>query len=384
MVSSDNSVYAQLTKIVGPKSIVDTAHRLGIRSELPAYFSIGLGAVAVNPLDMTRAYATIANDGKRVDGSIMGNVPRVVQEVRFRKSGKSRRNAPVGKAVLPPGEAEKLTAILEDVVQQGTGRRAQLTGRAAAGKTGTTDNYGDAWFIGYTPELAVAVWVGYPNELKPMETEFHGEPVAGGTLPALIWKAFMTRALADEEPQSFTSAPYLPSYDVRVVNRGGGWRLDNGYCPGTRVISYFAGKVPDKTATCYANEVSVPVVVGRSVESARIALESVPLAADVIYVPAKVRTRPGQVVKQLPRGGFLSANGSVRLWVSTAQDGLVPNLVGSSLPDAKERSRKLRLALRLRYGDGPAGTVLEQSLEPGIAIRPGLPITLLVGRGSTN
>jgi penicillin-binding protein 1A len=89
MVSSDNSVYAQLTKIVGPRSIVDTAHRLGIRSELPAYFSIGLGAVAVNPLDMTRAYATIANDGKRVDGSIMGNVPRVVQEVRFRKSGKS-------------------------------------------------------------------------------------------------------------------------------------------------------------------------------------------------------------------------------------------------------------------------------------------------------
>ncbi len=384
MVASDNSVYAQLTKIVGPKSIVDTAHRLGIRSELPAYFSIGLGAVAVNPLDMTRAYATIANDGKRVDGSIMGNVPRVVQEVRFRKSGKARRNAPVGKAILSPGEAETLTAILEDVVRQGTGRRAQLTGRGAAGKTGTTDNYGDAWFIGYTPELAVAVWVGYPNELKPMETEFHGEPVAGGTLPALIWKAFMTRALADEEPQSFTSAPYLPSYDVRVVNRGGGWRLDNGYCPGTRVISYFAGKVPDKTATCYANEVSVPVVVGRSVESARVALDSVPLAADVIYVPAKVRTRPGQVVKQQPRGGFLSANGSVRLWVSTAQDGLVPNLVGSSLPDAKERSRKLKLALRLRYGDGPAGTVVEQSLEPGIAIRPGLPITLLVGRGSTN
>jgi penicillin-binding protein 1A len=384
MVSSDNSVYAQLTKIVGPRSIVDTAHRLGIRSELPAYFSIGLGAVAVNPLDMTRAYATIANDGKRVDGSIMGNVPRVVQEVRFRKSGKSRRNSPVGKTVLSPGEAETLTAILENVVQQGTGRRAQLTGRAAAGKTGTTDNYGDAWFIGYTPELAVAVWVGYPNELRPMETEFHGEPVAGGTLPALVWKAFMTRALADEEPRSFTSPPYLPSYDVRVVNRGGGWRLDNGYCPGTRVISYFAGHVPGKTATCYANEVSVPVVVGRSVESARVALGSVPLAADVIYVPAKVRTRPGQVVKQQPRGGFLSANGSVRLWVSTAQDGLAPNLVGSSLLDARERSRKLKLAIRVRYGNGPAGTVLEQSLEPGIAIRPGLPITLLVGRGSTN
>ena len=386
MVSSDNSVYAQLTKIVCPKAIVDTARRLGIRTELPAYFSIGLGAVAVNPLDMTRAYATIANDGKRVDDAIMGDVPRVVQEVRFRKSGKSRKNEPVEEAVLAAGQAETLTSILSDVVGQGTGRRAQLPGRQAAGKTGTTDNYGDAWFVGYTPELAVAVWVGYPNELKPMETEFNGEPVSGGTLPALIWKAFMTRALADEEPRSFAAAPYIPSYDVRVVNRDGGWRLDNGYCPGTRVISYFAAHAPSKTATCYANEVSVPVVVGRSVDSARVALASVPLAADVVYVPAKPRTRPGLVVKQKPRGGFLSANGDVRLWVSAARDGLIPNLVGSSLPAARERSRKLALALRVRYGDGPTGVVLEQSVEPGVALRPGLPITLLVGRerGSTS
>jgi penicillin-binding protein 1A len=382
MVHSDNSVYAQLTNIVGPKSIAETARRLGIRSKLPAYFSIGLGFVAVNPLDMTRAYATIANHGKRIDGSILGDVPRVVREVRFRKTGKARKNDPVARSVLAPAEADEITSILTKVVEQGTGRRAQLPDRQAAGKTGTNDNYADAWFVGYTPELAVAVWVGYPNELKPMETEFNGEPVAGGTLPALIWKAFMTRALADENPKAFSSPPYLPAQDLRVAFRNGTWRLDNGYCPSTRVISYFAGRTPATTAACYANEVSVPVLVGRSVESARVALESVPLTPDVIYVPAKARTRPGQVVKQKPRGGFLSANGSVRLWVSAAQDGLVPNLVGSSLPDARERSRKLKLAVRVRYGDGPSGTVLQQSLEPGIAVRPGLPLTLLVGRES--
>jgi len=383
MVHSDNSVYAQLTNIVGPKSIVATAHRLGIRSKLPAYFSIGLGFVAVNPLDMARAYATIANDGKRVDGSLMKDRPRVVASVGSRRSGKVVENEPVPHAALSPAEAETLTAVLEKVVQEGTGRRAQLPGREAAGKTGTNDNYADAWFVGYTPELVTAVWVGYPNQLKPMETEFHGEPVSGGTLPALIWKAFMTRALAGKPATTFTSPPYLPSYDARVVYREGNWRLDNGYCPATRVISYFAGRLPGSTATCYANEVSVPVVVGNSVDSARATLQSVPLTPDIVYVPAKARTRPGEVVQQTPRGGVLSANGTVRLWVSAAQDGLVPNLIGSSLPAARERSRKLKLRLKVQYGEGPEGTVVKQSLEAGVAAQPGLPLTLLVGRGGS-
>ena len=296
-----------------------------------------------------------------------------------------RQNEPVRKPILTKSQAETITSILEQVVEQGTGKRADLGVRTAAGKTGTTDDYGDAWFVGYTPELAVAVWVGYPNELRPMETEFNGEPVAGGTLPALIWKAFMTKALADEPPRSFNPAPYLPSTSLRVVFRDGRWRRDNGYCPNTRVISYFSDSPPSTTARCYANEVSVPTLVGRSVESARSALASVPLSPDVIYVPAEPKTRPGEVVRQLPRGGgFLSANGTVRIFVTAAPDGLVPNLVGSSLPAARERSRKLRLKLRVRYGEGPSGTVLQQSVEAGIAVRPGLPITLLVGRGSTS
>ncbi len=95
MVSSDNSVYAQLTKLVGPKAIVQTAHALGIRSELDPYFSIGLGAVAVNPLDMTRAYATFANRGVRVDGSLTGDRPRVVERVEFARTGRVTENRPI-------------------------------------------------------------------------------------------------------------------------------------------------------------------------------------------------------------------------------------------------------------------------------------------------
>ena len=175
MVSSDNTVYAQLTDIVGPKEVVKTAHALGIKSQLDAYFSIGLGSGAVNPLEMARAYATIANEGRRVDGTLMGDSPRVVERVQgFGRERPKKMAAPETGARLD--QAAVLTGILEDVVRAGTGRRANVSGKAVAGKTGTTDNYADAWFVGYTPELVVAVWVGYPDRLRPMLTEYGGKP----------------------------------------------------------------------------------------------------------------------------------------------------------------------------------------------------------------
>jgi penicillin-binding protein 1A len=386
MVSSDNAVYAQLTKLVGPKAIVRTAHALGIRSELDPYFSIGLGAIAVNPLDMTRAYATFANGGRRIDGSLLGDRARVVDSVEFAKSGKIRENAPVPKQVMTEDEADLLTSILENVVVSGTGKRAALADRPAAGKTGTTDNYGDAWFVGYTPQLAVAVWVGYPDALKPMLTEFGGKPVAGGTLPAQIWKEFMTKALREQgdEPEQFAPAPYIPAQESRVVWRGGSYKLDNGYCPGTSLVSYFAGRGPQTAAACYANEVTVPLVVGLTLDAARARLASQPLTSGTIGVPAKPGTRPGFVIKQEPRGGFLSAGDSVRLYVTRPDPryGLVPNLVGSSLADARARLRNVRLNVRVTYGKGTAGTVVAQKPQAGVAAGKGLKVRLVVGHAT--
>ena len=382
LVKSDNAVYAQLTKLVRPKNVVETAHRLGIRSDLPAYFSIGLGAVAVNPLDMARAYATIANDGLRVDGALMKDRPRVVEKVVFRRTGQERVNRPVVRQALAPGEARTLTSILERVVRAGTGTRAAIPGRAVAGKTGTTDNYGDAWFVGYTPQLVVAVWVGYPSELRPMLTEFDGEPVTGGTLPALIWKEYMSSALRRlrAEPQAFPPAPNLPAVETRVVFRDGAYRRDNGYCPGTRLLAYVAGREPPTVADCKQQEVTVPSVVGSSLDVASDRLEAVPLATRVVYAPAPPRRTPGVVVKQYPRGGFLSAGDEVTIVVTKANHGLVPNLVGSAIGEATERLRRLRLKPRLSWAPGPAGTVLEQSPRPGVAAAPGLAVRLVVAR----
>jgi penicillin-binding protein 1A len=384
MVSSDNSVYAQLTELVGPKAIVETAHQLGIRSDLPAYFSIGLGAVAVNPLDMARAYATLANDGLRVDGSLTGDRPRVIEKVGSRRGDKVRVNAPIGTPVLDEGEARLLTSILESVVRSGTGRRAAIAGTPVAGKTGTTDNYGDAWFVGYTPELVTAVWVGYPNELRPMLTEFHGRPVTGGTLPALIWKEFTTTAREDAEvgATAFTAPPYLPAQELRIVKRGG-WKRDNGYCPGTRLVSFFSAQAPADAASCYPNEVRVSDVTGLAIADARDRLAAQPLAVEPIGIPAKAGSSPGIVVRQEPRpGGFASAASNVRLWITRPDPryGLFPNLVGSSLLDAQERLRGLKARVRVSYAEGRSGVVLKQKPAPGIAAGPRLTVTLVVGR----
>ena len=166
IVSSDNSVYAQLTDLVGPKAIVKTARSLGIRSRLAPYFSIGLGSGAVSPLEMARAYATHRQrrsarrrlgvrqpSARRRDGRAVPVEPRRRERRRARSRSWTRAT---------PSSSLRSS---QDVVRVGTGKRAAIPGRQIAGKTGTTDNYGDAWFVGYTPELVVAVWVGYPDAL---------------------------------------------------------------------------------------------------------------------------------------------------------------------------------------------------------------------------
>jgi penicillin-binding protein 1A len=381
MVSSDNSVYAQLTDVVGPKAIVKTAHSLGIRSRLAPYFSIGLGSGAVSPLEIARAYATLANEGRRVDGSEFGNRPRVVRTVERIRSGRIDENAPVPTQVLEESHAELLTDILEDVVQAGTGKRAALAGREVAGKTGTTDNYGDAWFVGYTPELVVAVWVGYPDSLEPMLTEFNGEPVAGGTFPAMIWKAFMEQ-VAEDEDRSFDAPPYLGGVSQWVVRRNGEWQLDNGYCRGARLVAYFSELGPDSEADCKPNEVSVPLVLGMTEAGAEATLAAQPLSAKVVYRPATPGAIPGLVVDQEPRRGGLSANDEVTVVVSKSQYGLLPNFVGSSVADVQREAKRLKVRLRAKTAPGRVGTVLRQVPAPGVAIAPGLRVRLVVGDGS--
>jgi penicillin-binding protein 1A len=304
-IVSDNTVYAQLTSKVGPSRVAAMAHRLGIRSPLNDYFGIGLGVEAVNPLEMARAYSTFADGGARVDGSLLGNEPRAVLAVK--DGNRVDYNEPVKRQALPGNDAAILTSILERVVTEGTGKRAELGDRPVAGKTGTTENYGDAWFVGYTPQLAVAVWVGYPRNLQFMTNQFYGSPVAGGTYPALIFRAFMKSALPylHDEPESFPEPSYQYSVSVRVTLRNGRFERDNGLCSNAATLAFFADQAPQVTADCKRDERPVPKLIDLPVLEAQARLKADLLDGDPLYRPARVGERHCVVLDQNPEPGVL-------------------------------------------------------------------------------
>ena len=192
-LSSDNSVFQQLTLDVGPEKVIDTAYDMGVSKdrELPDVASVGLGAGGVTPLDMATAYAPLSNGGFRVE-------PLAISRI-VKPDGSEDVFAPDRTRIFQDGVSYEVTRILQNNVTGGTGTRAQI-GVTVAGKTGTTDDFRDAWFVGYTPEYSTAVWVGYPNSSGPTRylTSVHGIAVAGGTFPAQIWADFMSVVVARE------------------------------------------------------------------------------------------------------------------------------------------------------------------------------------------
>ena len=207
---SVNTVYAQVASEVTPQAIVDVAHRMGIESDLEPVCSITLGTQSVTPLEMTNAYATLAARGWRHE-------PTPLVEVTGPGRDRSFRIKERGRQVLDTNDADIVTYALQTVISGGTGTNADI-GRPAAGKTGTAQNYWDAWFCGYTPQLAACVWVGYPEgQIELRDVEGYSE-VYGGTIPALIWHDFMLGALeglperefATPSFEGYTAAPETP------------------------------------------------------------------------------------------------------------------------------------------------------------------------------
>jgi penicillin-binding protein 1A len=192
---SDNTVYAQMVMDTDPANVVRMSKKMGIRSPLSPVPSITLGTEAVNPLEMANAYATLASNG-------VHHSPQAIVRVVTRKGKVDWRPKVKGNRVLSAGEAYTVTSVLKGVASYGTG---SVTGAyfpgPRAGKTGTADDYVDAWYVGYTPEVSVSVWMGYAGDYK------HPMPgVAGGTYCAPMWGKFMKAIAGDLKKTDFTPA----------------------------------------------------------------------------------------------------------------------------------------------------------------------------------
>jgi penicillin-binding protein 1A len=199
--TSDNSVFAELGMKVKPRRVAAVAQEMGIRTKLSTNPAMLLGGLkeGVTPLEMAYAYSTIANDGKRISGTLAPNDTGPVAIQSVEDGDGSVKNKRLEEQVLPPKVAQVEKDMLSLVVRSGTGRAAQVGDEFIWGKTGTTENYGDAWFVGGNDDLTVAIWVGYADKLQPMEYEHAGGPVAGGTFPAEIFHDFMTSWLSLRE-----------------------------------------------------------------------------------------------------------------------------------------------------------------------------------------
>jgi membrane peptidoglycan carboxypeptidase len=197
---SVNTVFAQVASAVTPEAIRQTAARMGIRSPLEPVCSITLGTQAVTPLEMTNAYATLAARGWRHRASPLERVDTADGETDLRIGGR-------GKLVLRQNDADLVTYALQSVIQSGTGTAANI-GRPAAGKTGTAQEYRDAWFCGYVPQLVTCVWVGYPQGEISLTNVEGFSAVFGGTIPALIWHDFMSQATANMRIKDFAQPSF--------------------------------------------------------------------------------------------------------------------------------------------------------------------------------
>jgi penicillin-binding protein 1A len=196
---SVNAVFAQVIDQVGPDAVARTAHQMGITSPLVPVCPLTLGTSPVSPLQMTSGYATLANRGIHCQ-------PYAIARVLSPAGRTIYRSTPDCSRAIPRSVADEETAMLEGVIRFGTGTAANI-GRPEAGKTGTGQNYQDAWFLGYVPQLCTGVWVGYAKAETPMTSvPGYGEGF-GGVLAAPIWHDFMLYVTQGFAPVGFAAPP---------------------------------------------------------------------------------------------------------------------------------------------------------------------------------
>jgi len=225
--NSINVASIKLLDKVGIDHVISLAKRCGIQSPLAHTLSLALGSSEVTPLELTSAFATLANSGIRAEPFFIVSIKNSDNEILEERT-------PSFQDAIRPEVAYVTTNLLKGVVQNGTGRAAKALNRPVAGKTGTTNDYRDAWFVGYTPDLAAGVWVGFDDNRSM------GRGQTGGRTAAPIWVDFMIQALKDHPVLDFTPPD---SVVIRTIDRESG-KLATRLCRDTFEEMFVAGSEP--------------------------------------------------------------------------------------------------------------------------------------------
>ncbi|HEY7400913.1 MAG TPA: transglycosylase domain-containing protein [Actinomycetota bacterium] len=333
---SVNVVFAQLELSLQGQgtAVAEAAEKMGIGEHLVGVPSITLGTEEVSPLEMAAAYQTLANDGVHCASYAVARVVTSTGKTLY-------KHRPDCEQVIKPDIAHLVSAMLRGVVSSGgTGWRAALPGRPVAGKTGTTQDYSNAWFTGYTEQVSTAVWVGFPYSTDSMEPYF-GQSVFGGTVAAPIWHSYMVRVMNGLPVKSFPPPPAPQS-----------------------------GRIPD--------------VVGSQSEHAQKELAAAHFTPREKLVPSL--EPKGTVVSQTPAAGTSAVLGSlVTIDVSNgkAPKVTVPDLVGHVVGFAKAKLANLGLGVtvveKVVTDPNNEDIVLEQSPKAGEKVDEGTKVTLTVG-----
>ena len=405
-VSSVNVVYAQLIDEIGPEAVADVAEDMGITTPLcSTCLSTALGSNEVNPLDMASAYGTFAASGTYHPPFGITKIVDAAGEVLYESGEDESLEA---EEAIDPAVAYLTTTALEQVIIRGTGTRAQI-GRPAAGKTGTAQEYRDAWFGGYTPDLAAAVWIGYPegqiemkpscsglNPCKPTRT-ISGSGVTGGSFPAMIWQQFMLQALSGVPADAF-DVPTL-GFVTRVIDSRRGDCLAGRFTPKEfRVEATFAkGTAPKEECRLGREGKEVPDVFGFPVDDARSIVEEAGFVVETIQEYSGTYP-PGTVIGQDPRGGERVPRGSTILLVVSTTDrsdqgpdgdkdtATVPDVLGLTWDEAEARLEdsgfKVKAIEEAESGKGRArknsDRVWKQSPASGSQAERGSTVTIWV------
>jgi len=197
---SRNVVTVKLVEALGVNNVIDFARTIGIQGDIPTDLTLALGSLSISPLDLALCYTVFASNGMKVK-------PVAIKYITDSRGRVLESNEPEAEEVISPQTAFLITSMMEDVVRNGTGWRAKALGRPVAGKTGTTNEYRDAWFVGYTPDLVSAVWVGF-DDMRPL-----GHLETGARAASPIWVSFMKDFLSGEI-EDFTVPEGIVSYTI--------------------------------------------------------------------------------------------------------------------------------------------------------------------------